>query len=44
MISEKPALVEVLTLGVIQTTLDSTAAWNTDSGEPKISASEDSRA
>jgi hypothetical protein len=44
MISKKPALVEVLTLGVIQTTLDSTAAWNTDSGEPKISASEDRRA
>lgn len=44
MISEKPALVDALTLGVIQTTLDSKVAWNADSGEPKISAAEDSRA
>lgn len=44
MISESPALVETLTLGVIQTTLDYKAAWNASSGEPKISAAEDSRA
>lgn len=44
MTSEKPALVETLTLGVIQTTLDSTAAWNVGGGEPKITAAEDSRA
>jgi len=44
MISAKPALVEALTLGVIQTTLNYEAAWNASSGEPKISAAEDSRA
>lgn len=44
MIPERPALVEALTLGVIQTTLDHKAAWNASSGEPKISAAEDGRA
>lgn len=44
MIAVAPALVETLTLGVIQTTLDSGAAWSVSSGEPKITASEDSRA
>lgn len=44
MITEKPALVEALTLGIIQTTLNYEAAWNPSSGEPKISAAEDSRA
>ncbi|QIM50608.1 carbon-nitrogen hydrolase family protein [Pusillimonas sp. DMV24BSW_D] len=37
-------MVETLTLGVIQTTLDFEAAWNVGSDEPKISAPEDSRA
>lgn len=41
---EKPPLVEGLTLGVIQTTLDSKVAWNSASGEPRISAAEDNRA
>lgn len=44
MTSKKPALVEALTLGVIQTTLNYEAAWNASSGAPKISAAEDSRA
>lgn len=44
MISERPALVEAFTLGVIQTTLDSAVAWNASSGSPRISASEDGRA
>ncbi|MGE4451194.1 carbon-nitrogen hydrolase family protein [Castellaniella sp.] len=37
-------MVEALTLGVIQTTLDFKAAWHTNSCEPRISAVEDSRA
>lgn len=39
-----PTLVDALTLGVIQTTLDSKLAWSAASGEPKISAIEDGRA
>ncbi|NRT57851.1 carbon-nitrogen hydrolase family protein [Sphaerotilus uruguayifluvii] len=44
MILEKPVLVDEITLGLIQTTLDSKAAWNPASGEPKILAAEDGRA
>lgn len=42
--SEKSALVAALTLGIIQTTLNHKAAWNADSGEPRISAIEDNHA
>ncbi len=41
---ENPTLVDALTLGVIQTTLDYKLAWSAARGEPKISAIEDSRA
>lgn len=44
MTQESPTLVDYLSLGVIQTTLDSKLAWSTASGVPKISAIEDSRA
>lgn len=41
---ENPTLVDALTLGVVQTTLDARLAWRASSSEPRISAAEDSRA
>ncbi len=41
---ENPTLVDFLTLGVIQTTLNADRAWISASGTPKISATEDNRA
>lgn len=41
---ESSTLVDALTLGVIQTTLDAELAWSPASDKPKISATEDSRA
>ncbi|WP_269631217.1 carbon-nitrogen hydrolase family protein [Pelomonas sp. BJYL3] len=44
MTQDNPTLVDSLTLGVIQTTLNSKLAWSAASGEPKIAAGEDNRA
>ncbi|WP_306555654.1 carbon-nitrogen hydrolase family protein [Acidovorax sp.] len=44
MSGEIPTLVDALTLGVIQTTLNAELAWSSADDEPKISAVEDSRA